>query len=385
MKLQDAIKRHDVVRRAARDDIHGARSIWAAAMGEGEPEFDSYAEAVIDMAPTAHAKVLSMGGTATAYAFDCLWQLYRGAADATPHERRELARAAWDRFEERATQAEAVRYGLGCDESMAWESTRQFSDVADGLCTVEQIAAIAGRMMAQLQRNKSQKVSPAPEEVYSVELGNDFGRLLPSELAHLGQPTELVLLDNIANSKCMQYAMRGSSDAGRGPLVIALDESGSMHNTRGQWAKAAAVALTRVAWEDNRTVAVVHWSTSATTRTLRPGDHKGLLAMIQHWMGGGTTLGLALENAADLVDELQKKGDRGADVVLVTDGQSGGQERQERAIKRLNATGARLWTVAVELHVAPSDAIRAKAEQFTGIGGAEIAAGDASAMEGAVI
>lgn len=383
-KFHEALKRHHAVKRAAEEDLDTARGLWAAIQGDGDPEPDSFVEAALDLAPTEYAKTLASGGAANAYALACLWD-YRDMGES-PHERRELARKAWALFVERAEKAGDVEYGLGFDESLAWETTREFdTSVCRNMATVEQIARLAGRMYAQLKSLKASKVAAAPEEVYDVELGNNLGRLLPSELVHLGEPTEVVLLDALASGKALQYAMRGTDEAGKGPLVIALDESGSMHGSRGVWAKAAAVALIRTAWEDARTCAVVHWSSSVSTRVLRPGDSAGLLAVLKHWLGGGNRCQLALNNSADMVEQLQKQGDRGADVVLVTDGVEAMTAEHDRAIDRIEARGARLWTVGIEEPIAPSACIRERAERFIHLDGADIARGEIGSMKGAVL
>ena len=48
------------------------------------------------------------------------------------------------------------------------------------LSQVERIARLAGRMFAALQRHHARKVAGVVGEVYSVEQGNDLGRLLPA-------------------------------------------------------------------------------------------------------------------------------------------------------------------------------------------------------------
>lgn len=54
-------------------------------------------------------------------------------------------------------------------------------------------------------------------------------------------------LERIASRRATQYAIRGDTKTSRSLLVIALDESGSMHAQRNEWAKATAVALCRFA------------------------------------------------------------------------------------------------------------------------------------------
>ncbi len=380
----EARKRNAVVQSCAEQDAETAKALWLATRGDGEPELDSYVEAALDAAPTDYAGMLAHGGTANAYALKCLWVHRLVAEQSTPFERRELAREAWDKFIERAKQAADVQYGLGFDESDAWESTRDFHTDHDTEQLVR-IAKMAGRIFAQLQRAKSEQVAAMPEEIADVELGSNLMRLLPSELVHLGQSTEVVVLDNIANHKALQYQFRGLDDGSKGPLVICADESGSMHGSRGEWCKAATIALVRAAWEDDRHCSVVHWSDHVSITNLPPGDTSGLLKVIHHWLGGQNDAALALDNGADEVDRLAKKGTKGADVILITDGVEDITSRHERAIDRVEAQGARLWTVAVECAIAPTNPLRARAEQYVPIGGAELREGEVGGMKGAVL
>ena len=100
-KFSEAVKLHRAVRRAAQDDPQLARELWDATMGEGLAELDSYAEAAEDMLPAEHASLLSSGGVANAFALGCLWERRLEAEQASPHQRREIAREAWSRFESR--------------------------------------------------------------------------------------------------------------------------------------------------------------------------------------------------------------------------------------------------------------------------------------------
>lgn len=385
MQFSEAVKSHAAVQNAARLDPELARELWLAVTGQGDPAPDTYAEAASDLAPAEHASLLASGETPAAYAFACLHGHAGEARGASPYEQRELARAAWDKFCERADKAGDVEHGLGFDQSLAWETTREWDKVPGTLCSIEELARLAGRMKAQISKAKASQVCAAPEEIYDVELGSDVGRLLPSELIHLGEDTEVVLLDALADSRALQYAMRGSSEAGRGPLVLLIDESGSMHGSRGKWAKAALIALVRTAWEDNRVCAVVHWSSSAKKRVLRPGDAAGLLAAIKSFLDGGNYADLALSAGADLVDELQGKGDRGADVILVTDGVESMTARHEAAIDRIEARDARLWTVGIECPIEEGACIRARAEQYTYLDGDSVSQGEVGGLQGAVI
>jgi len=380
-----ACRTHARVRDCATESRPLAEALWGAVCGLGQPRADSYGEALQDSLPARYAAQLARGESATAYALACAWEHLALARVATPFERRELARKVWAAFTERAEAADEIERGFGCDDSDAWEFAEDTTPAGGSMVSVEQVARLAGRIFAQLSRAKAERVTAVPEEVYDVELGADLSKLLPSELQHLGQPTEVLLLDNLVNSKCLQYKMRGSSEAGRGPLVICLDESSSMHEGRRAWSKAAAIALTRVAWEDDRKVSVIHYSVSVRIRELETGDQAALLAVIRNWLDGGTQISLALENAASEVERLQGQGDKGADVVLISDGVDKRITAQSRAIDQIEATDARLWTVAIECEIPRGNPLRDRAAEYVSIGGAELHEGGLGAMKDAVL
>lgn len=386
MNYSQAVADHPAIRSAHERDPELARLLWQASRGEGDHPLDSYSEAAYDLAPREHARALGTGGGfANAFAVKCLMDVARSAQESTSaHEVREVARLAWERFNKRAEQAANIEYGLGFDQSDAWEATREFEREVVG-SKIADIAKLAGRMFANLQSARKTQVVQAPEEVYSVELGNDVARLLPSELAHLGEDTEILLLDRLAGRKALQYAVRAYQERERGPLVIALDESGSMHGKRGAYAKAAAIAMIRLAWTDGRTCVVVHWSLGVSQTRCEPGDNHALMTVLKHWLGGGNDAAGALRASAREVVRLASEGKRGGDVVLVTDGVEDMTDAHDKAIDQVLSEGARLWTVGIECHIAEDACIRSRAERFVSIGGDAMAQGDLGGMEGAVL
>jgi uncharacterized protein with von Willebrand factor type A (vWA) domain len=158
-----------------------------------------------------------------------------------------------------------------------------------------------------------------------------------------------------------------------------------MHGVRNTWAKAAAVALSRVASEEGRPVAVVHYSTSVKVQPLRPGDDAALLAMVSHFLSGGTAIGLALREGVQQVKALEQRGQRGADIVLVTDGIDGDVAAQTAAVDEALAMQARLWTVAIECDIPETSTLRARASQYTRLGAEALGDGMSVTLIGGVV
>jgi uncharacterized protein with von Willebrand factor type A (vWA) domain len=239
-------------------------------------------------------------------------------------------------------------------------------------------------MYVALRGAQARKIHGIPSEVYSVEQGNDLARLLPAEQVLLTEPVlEIAALERIASRRAAQYAVRGTTKVSKGPLVIALDESGSMGGERNDWAKAAAVALSRVATEEKRPVSVVHYSTSTVIQPLPAGDTEALLKMIRHFLGKGTAIGLALGVAVQQVRELAQKGQKGADIILVTDGIDGDIQAQETAIAEGDVIGARLWTVAIECDIPDRSPLRARAAHYIRLGRSDLTDKSVTLLAGA--
>jgi len=371
----EAIRRHTSVADAARFDRDAAAPIWDAIAEIGEPKPGSHGAAVRDTMPTEHVTLLATCPSAVACAFSLHWKRGGAAGRAkTDLARRDLAREIWDEFGERATFTGEINRGFGWTMNEAWEHFEDVQIATGDTFSVQRIAQMAGRMYAALRGANARRVLGIPEEVHSVELGANLARLLPAELASLvdGDLADMALI-RFSEKRMLQYAMRGNNKSAKGPLVMVLDESASMNAARREWSKAAAVALMRVAFDEKRVCAVVHFATSCDVVEVKPGDSAAMMKVIRHWYnGGGTNIGLALATAAETVRTLTAKGQGGADVVLVTDGVDGDTSGQRAAVAKLAEQSARLWTVAIGTSIAPTSPLRETAAAYTQLGDHEL-------------
>jgi hypothetical protein len=359
-----------------------ASVLWSAVQGVDGHESGSYSEALYEAAPSEYAVLLSKGEAAASHAWMLAWRNRFSGESYKGFELRRLAVSIWGKFAEKAKQAKFLSEGFGCDDSEAWEHERDSGSYSGDLSRIHEIAELAGRMYHAFKGARQQQPSQAPEEIYSVTLGAELSRLLPSELAHLGQPTEICLIERLAERKALCYAVRGQETTSRGPLVMALDESSSMHAQRTLWSKAAAIALARVALEDGRPVTVIRYSTAVAVIEMKPGDLSCYMKLARGFLGGGTRIGRALSRAAIEVERMARKGDKGADVVIVTDGETG--ESLDPQIDEVQKVGARLWTVSIEVNLREQDPLRARAERYTNLGYRELESGDVSALSNVV-
>lgn len=229
------------------------------------------------------------------------------------------------------------------------------------------IARLAGRMEAVLEADRAEAISDdGRDDIVGVKHGHRVSDAVPMERAlfALEDFPELGLLQigKMAEGRLLQNRQVGLIDeqkAGKGPLVFACDESGSMGGygemTPNVVAKAIMLTLMRACAEEGRTFAVVHWSTKTKTSVFPKGQsmNRAVLDEVCCFLDGGTDLPLAINTAASIVRGEQagvpKEDAERADVVLLTDCEyyeHGTSTKQ--AVDELHATGARLFTFHVD-------------------------------------
>jgi len=134
---------------------------------------------------------------------------------------------------------------------------------------LREILRRAGRIQRIAARPDTRRRTDGREEVVDVERGGDLARLLPSELARLAHPKlRLLALRGVVERTAMQYRMVGTEPEGRGPVVLLLDESGSMVGRGGEphlWARAVGIATLASGAKQRREVTVVGFNGGITS------------------------------------------------------------------------------------------------------------------------
>jgi uncharacterized protein with von Willebrand factor type A (vWA) domain len=185
------------------------------------------------------------------------------------------------------------------------------------------IMKLAGRYRRLAQSMQVSKNIHGMDEVVGIEYGDDLSLVVPSELALLGdEDTELDFLRRFAEGELQIEELTATESEQKGPIVVVVDESGSMHGERVENAKAMALAMAWIARHQKRYIALVGFSGSEQGNYLviPPGqtDETALLDWLEHFFSGGTDMDVPLE-------ELPKKWDslgcpRGkTDLIMITD------------------------------------------------------------------
>ncbi|QDU21335.1 vWA domain-containing protein [Urbifossiella limnaea] len=189
--------------------------------------------------------------------------------------------------------------------------------------TLRRICELAGRFRRVAQSKQRMKQTHGLDDVVGVEPGGDVGRLLPVELSRLMLPElELDTLRRIVERDAMCREHHAVEPVGKGPVIVCIDESGSMEGDKAHTAKALALALAWVARHQRRWCALVAYSGDSGERLLAlpPGrwDEAKLMDWLAAFIGKGSDLDVPVKEMPRMYAEL--KAPAGVtDLIFVTD------------------------------------------------------------------
>ena len=235
-----------------------------------------------------------------------------------------------------------------------------------------QIAKMLGRIMRDMRFKRARRMQGGIEEVVDIKLGNDLPQVLPAQLMHMRHPLlKRWFLRRYIQASLLQRERQGTTEAGRGPLVVVVDESASMSwdgNMRFVWAKALAMAIIAIARKERRDAAVVSFASAGQTEVWEfpwkePMDAARVVDMAGHNFHGGTRINDGLERARDVIakDERFTR----ADCVIVTDGEDreGWSDDAQRLCADLSNRSVRVH--GIQVGGPPSDYLEGACENVS--------------------
>jgi uncharacterized protein with von Willebrand factor type A (vWA) domain len=200
------------------------------------------------------------------------------------------------------------------------------------------------RIAAQKQKVKSKR---SRSMITGIELGGDLQHVVPAEIMVAGMcpATKTRFARRLANKQCVSRRWDGKEKAGKGPVVMLVDDSGSMGAqdmagglSREIVAKAVAFAVASVCRKQKRDLHVIMFSHRLGREWIFPKgqiDWTQLNEMASYHESGGTDWHPPIERAV----EITTKGTwKEADVLMISDGDcrfsSATVELLEKARKR---------------------------------------------------
>jgi hypothetical protein len=262
----------------------------------------------------------------------------KGGGDPVTAARRALAaRRAVEQAA--ADAADAAAYGrlAGSDEGAGGEVDRAAAVAAARAAlrnpAVRAVLRRLGELLPAMRsaRRSRRAVERTPAETVGVTLGGDPARLIPAELAALRHPVlRRAALIRLAEGRATVWDRRDRPRADRGPVVVSVDESGSMGESDNPaselvTAKAIALAVATLAAAEGRPCVLSSFGVSTEWRAIasdRRGrfDPRELADWLGRAYGGGTDADGPLSRSIREAERLASAGHRCAHLI-VSDGQ----------------------------------------------------------------
>ncbi len=285
------------------------------------------------------------------------------AGAAMADMRQELAAAAEKATEERDKEHqlfEAFGIGPGDLQRMSFNERYELAQQLAG-SRLAQFADLVGgfRLMESAERRR--KTQHGHSEVHGIELDNDLGRLLASEIVSMATPElEDDFWKRFTQHQLMCFRLRGSEKVGKGSVIAVCDESGSMTSTdmadgasREAYSKALCLAMLDRARAQQRDFVYIGFGSANEQHVVKYPKGQATLGqvmeMTEHFYNGGTAFQTPLLMAQKIIEsDFTDHGLAKADVVFLTDGQApvspefveGWNALREKA-------GFRCWGIAV--------------------------------------
>jgi len=268
------------------------------------------------------------------------------------------ARQATEGVEELESVTQAM--GMGCGEpgSSDVNAIAATFKAARSNKALMRICVLAGRYKQLAQGLHKARSKNGFEEVIGLENGGDISRLIPSELMRLGIPElELDFLRRFVEKQTLCREFDAEKRVGLGPVVLVVDESGSMIGSRNESAKAIALTLAWVARRQGRWCGLVAFSGGSGHRVLAlpPGkwNQVQLYAWLEAFLGMGSDQDVPVQEMPAIFTEI------GAplgvtDLIYVTDAELRISEKKASAFKAWKAS-VRARLVSLVLNTDPGD------------------------------
>lgn len=234
-------------------------------------------------------------------------------------------------------------------ETSGFEILDQFAKLLEQDESLQELADLLGkqsRAQSLFEKELRDKVVIRTEwhpksayrgEINGLRYSNDVSAALPTEVAMLKNPAAKKLFQlKFAQKQLLSFDYqndKAESKEGveqeevsvekkepKGPVIICVDTSGSMHGTPENIAKTITFALAKIAVSEKRKCYLISFSTNIETLDLsdfKTGDAiSKLVRFLQMSFNGGTDARPALEHSVEM---LHKDGYKNADVLMISD------------------------------------------------------------------
>lgn len=212
----------------------------------------------------------------------------------------------------------------------------------------------AGSLLEAMD-SKTVKDQESIENLIGVTQGRDLKALTPSSKFLLcNLVTEAIFYDKFCRNQLDIFDYEGEINKSRGPIMLLIDESGSMGSvSRNNIASAIGVAFTHMAVKEERPITIIGFNGGVTNvyqvkdrKCFSTRDKKDiglsdlLMELATRRPRGGTNFDAPINKAFDL-NPLEEK----ADLILVTDGQAPISDQTLERINEYKKEGMKFYSI----------------------------------------
>jgi uncharacterized protein with von Willebrand factor type A (vWA) domain len=224
--------------------------------------------------------------------------------------------------------------------------TEQFrlADLLGKNSKIKEIIKMLGRMRLEalsIKRSRTARSAPVRRGVETVGI-EGIERVLPDELANLviGEKGEDLFLKRLLDEDLLAYSYKTPVEEIHGPILIAVDGSGSMAGLKEIWAKALAIATILQAKKERRkSYGIIFGASENEIFEINVNRVEDLATASFHM---GTDFGPPLRWAQDKFKEPR------ADLFFITDGICNIEEAEKMDfIRAKTGTGAKCYSVLI--------------------------------------
>lgn len=268
------------------------------------------------------------------------------------------SKAAVEGVKELESVVQAMGMGPGEPGSSDVNAIAATFKAAKGNPALLRICSLAGKFRQLAQGLHKARFKTGFEEVTGLESGGDISRVIPTELMRLDIPElEMDFLRRFVESQCLCREFEAEERVGLGPIVIVIDESGSMTGPRNESAKAIALTLAWIARKQGRWCGLVAFSGDSGHRVLAlpPGrwNQVQLYSWLESFLGMGSDQDVPIAEMPAIFTEIGAPGGK-TDLIYITDAELCISQKKASVFKAWKASvQARL--ISLVLNTAPGD------------------------------
>jgi hypothetical protein len=265
-------------------------------------------------------------------------------------------------------------FGMGAGSGSKVHDKKRMAELFKKVRTspsIRRICELAGRYRRIAAGKQRQKAFHGMDELVDITLGQELRLVLPSELVLLEDETlELEFYRKFSERSLMIREYGSKEPVGRGPLIVCIDESGSMGGEKNHHAKAIALALTWVATRQNRWTALIAYSGRSPETSpgysrklvIPPGkvNELELFEWLDGFLNGGSSRDVPILELPDYYHEIGAPVGK-TDVVLLTDAICRLDESMTRAFNTWK-TESQVKVATLIIHSEPGDLVKVSDE-----------------------